>query len=160
MAGFILGYGYFFLLDKAQYMNHHYMVLLFAILLLFIPAHSVWSVDARWKAVPPTRLIHKVLLAFQIEIILVTAGLVKISHDWLHLAPLKNWLLRRQDEVFYGSLFQFDWVIALASYGTIALHVIGAPLLLFKRTRIWVFLPIVCSTFAMLSSLELAFFLS
>ena len=31
-------------------------------------------------------------------------------------------------------------MVALASYGVILLHVVGAPLLLFKRTRLWVFL--------------------
>ena len=148
LAMFILTYGYFFLLDKAQYMNHHYMVLLFAILLICVPAHAAWSVDAKRKTIGPVLLGHKTLMVLQIEIILITAGLVKLSSDWMHLEPLRSWLLRRQDEVFYGALFQHDWIIAFGAYSAIALHLIGAPLLLWKRTRIWVFFAYVMFHFS------------
>lgn len=139
LIGFIACYGYFFLLDKAQYMNHHYMVLLFAILLLAVPGNAALSIDALRKPQAAMRRIHKVLLAAQVEIILVTAGLVKLAPDWLRGAPLGGWLRARQDEVAYGWLFQYDAVILLAAWGTVALHVVGAPFLLWKRTRIPVF---------------------
>jgi len=139
VAAFILSYGYFFLLDKAQYMNHHYLVLLFAILLLAVPAHRAWSVDSLWRKIPQVQRGHRLLLILQIEIVLIFAGLVKISADWLQLEPLRSWLQNRSDDVFYGALFQYDAIIAAGAYGTIALHIFGAPLMLWKRTRIWVF---------------------
>jgi vitamin K-dependent gamma-carboxylase len=141
--GFVLVFGYFFLLDKAQYLNHNYMVLLYAILLALTPANRAFSLDARWGFVTPTPMIARWPVAavrLQTEIILIYAGLVKITDDWLRGEPLGMWLRARADEVLFGPLFQYDWVILMGAWGTIALHVIGAPLLLWKRTRLATFL--------------------
>jgi hypothetical protein len=48
------------------------------------------------------------------------------------------WLAGRDDMPLIGALFNQDWVVAVAAYGSIAMHIIGAPLLLFRRTRGWV----------------------
>jgi hypothetical protein len=74
------------------------------------------------------------------EIMLIYAGIVKINADWLQLQPLKMWLAERSDFPFgLGYLFTQDWAIAVAAYGVIVLHIVGAPLLLWKRTRVVVF---------------------
>jgi vitamin K-dependent gamma-carboxylase len=141
--GFVLVFGYFFLLDKAQYLNHNYMVLLYAILLGFAPANRAFSLDARWGLVTPTPVIARWPVAavrLQTEIILIYAGIVKITDDWLRGEPLGMWLRARADEVLLGPLFQYDWVILAGAWGTVALHVLGAPLLLWKRTRLAIFL--------------------
>jgi hypothetical protein len=70
------------------------------------------------------------------EIMLIYAGLVKLNPDWLRLEPLGMWLARLSDAALIGPLLEQDWVVAVASYGVIAVHLIGAPLLLFRRTRI------------------------
>lgn len=65
---------------------------------------------------------------------------MKINPDWLHLEPMTMWLGNRTDFPLIGSLFTETWVVAVASYGSILLHVVGAPLLLFRRTRMAVFI--------------------
>src|SRR6266446_4953294 len=47
-ALFFLSYTYFFLLDEAWYVNHTYLICLFSFLLIFVPAHRAFSVDA-WR---------------------------------------------------------------------------------------------------------------
>ena len=74
----------------------------------------------------------------QLEIVLIYAGIVKINPDWLNLAPLEQWLLKREDLWLVGELFTQRWAVALAAYGVIVLHLVGAPLLLWKRTRVYV----------------------
>jgi vitamin K-dependent gamma-carboxylase len=141
--GFVLVFGYFFLLDKAQYLNHNYLVLLYAILLGFTPANRAFSLDARWGFVTPTPMIARwpvAVVRLQTEIILIYAGIVKITDDWLRGEPLGMWLRARADEVLLGPLFQYDWFILAGTWGTVALHVLGAPLLLWKRTRLAIFL--------------------
>jgi hypothetical protein len=74
------------------------------------------------------------------EILLIYAGIVKINSDWLQLQPLKMWLAERSDYPYgLGYLFTQDWAVATAAYGIIVLHIVGAPLLLWKRTRLVVF---------------------
>jgi vitamin K-dependent gamma-carboxylase len=136
-------FSYFFLLDKAQYLNHFYMVILYLVLMCFLPANRAWSLDARLRpgiarATVPYASVF--ILRLQIEIILIYAGIVKITEDWLKGEPLGMWLRPQADAVPFGALLHFDWVIVTAAWGTILLHIVGAPLLLWKRTRLPVFL--------------------
>lgn len=139
MVLFTLGFIYQFLLDEALYLNHFYMVILFCILMCFVPANRHWSLDARYRPQIASPLVPnwtRLLLGAQLEIILIHAGLVKINFDWLNLEPLRMWLTARSvDENALLQLLTQDWGIAVAAYGSIALHLLGAPLLLFRKTR-------------------------
>lgn len=136
-------FAYFFLLDRAQYLNHNYMVILYGVLLCFMPANRAFSVDA-WlfprirSLVIPRWPVSTIKL--QTEIILIYAGLVKITDDWLRGEPLRTWLSGREDVIFYGFLFQYDWAFVAAAWGTVVLHVVGAPLLLWRPTRLPLFI--------------------
>lgn len=138
---FSASFGYFFLLDQAQYLNHFYMVILFALSLCVLPANRVWSLDQRLFKFRSGNIPYWCiwLLRVQVEIILVYAGLVKLNPDWLQLQPLAGWLARRADMPLFGDLFVQSWAVAIAAYGVIALHLIGAPLLFWRKTRIYVF---------------------
>ncbi len=143
IVGFTIVFTYFFLLDQAQYLNHFYMVILYALLLCAMPANRAFSVDARlWPAWRRETIPYWPVFALraQTEIILVYAGLVKITEDWLKGEPLGIWLRAQAADVPLGHLFYSDWVIAAGAWGTIALHIIGAPFLLWSRTRLPVFL--------------------
>jgi len=130
-------FSYFFLLDQAEYLNHFYLVILFAILLCALPAHRVWSVDSflRPPRGPDVPYAAVFVLRLQMEIMLLFAGLVKLTPDWLAGEPLGMWLRRRADYVPIGWVFDYDAVILAAAWGTVALHVVGAPLLLWRHTR-------------------------
>ncbi|MFW5881945.1 MAG: HTTM domain-containing protein, partial [Roseicyclus sp.] len=136
-------FGYFFLLDKTEYLNHFYLVILFLILLCFMPAHRALSLDARLfprvrgESVPYATV---ATLRLQMEIMLIHAGLVKLTPDWLAGEPLGMWLRPQADNFVFGFLFHSDWVILAGTWGTVALHVLGAPLLLWRRTRLATFL--------------------
>lgn len=134
-------FAYFFLLDAAEYLNHFYLVLLYALILCVLPAARVWSLDAsaapgRSRTVPYGAVF---ILRAQTEIVLIYAGLVKLTPDWLAGQPLKIWLRARVDGLWFEPLFQMDWLIVAGSWAVIALHVLGAPLLLWHRTRLAVF---------------------
>jgi hypothetical protein len=73
------------------------------------------------------------------EIILIFAGIVKLNPDWLRLQPLSMWLESRSDFPVLGYFFLQDWSVAIAAWGVILLHLVGAPLLLYKKTRLTVF---------------------
>ena len=136
-------FSYFFLLDKAEYLNHFYLVILFLVLMCFLPAHRMLSLDARLR--PAVRRDHVpyasvFILRTQMEIMLICAGLVKLTPDWLAGEPLGLWLRAQSDDFAFGFLFQHDWVILAGTWGAVALHIIGAPLLLWHRTRLATFL--------------------
>lgn len=136
-------FAYFFLLDRAQYLNHNYMVILYGTLLCFMPAGRAYSLDVLIFPRLRTLVIPRwpvSAIKLQTEIILIYAGWVKIADDWLRGEPLKTWLQDDTDKIFYGFLFEYDMAFVLAAWGTILLHLLGAPLLLWRRTRLTVFL--------------------
>jgi len=144
---FFLGFTYVFLLDQSNYLNHFYLVILFSFLFMFLPAHRSLSVDSLiWSDRKSDQAPQWTLwiLRFQMEVIYLYAGIVKINSDWLNLEPLRMWLSSQADLPVIGYLYTQDWAIAIAAYGVILLHLIGAPLLLWKRTRLAVFIIYAC----------------
>ena len=140
--GFNAIFIYFFLLDQALYLNHFYMIALFGLLLGCTDAHRCWSLDRRLGRVRGMRAVPRwnlLILQFQVEVILVFAGLVKIEIDWLRGEPLRTWMLERSWSPL-SPLFELDWIAFAAPVLVILLHVVGAPLLLWSRTRLGMFL--------------------
>ena len=141
---FLVAFTYVFLLDQAEYLNHFYLVILLNILMVFVPANRVYALDSLiWRRVKRHQgqlyVWNVWIVRVQMEIVLIFAGIVKINPDWLQLQPLKMWQGERSHVVLIGPYLNETWVIAVGAYGVILLHVLGAPLLLHKRTRLPVF---------------------
>lgn len=139
---FFLGFTYVFLLDQANYLNHIYLVCVIAALMCVLPAHRAFSVDARLRPGSRTDTIPAWTvwaLRIQFEIMLVYAGLVKLNPDWLQLQPLEMWLGAKADLPLLGTLYSQHWAIAVAAYGVVGLHLVGAPMLFWRRARLYVF---------------------
>jgi len=144
MLVYTLCFSYLFLLDQALYLNHYYLAILFCCIMIFVPANSYWSIDARRKpsiASPTVPAWSRIWLMIQLEIVLLYAGFVKLNWDWINLEPMRLWMTSQAQ----GAHPFFQWItqdpgIAVASYGVILLHLIGAPLLLWRKTRLPVFL--------------------
>ena len=118
--------------------------ILLNILMVFVPANRVYALDSLiWRRVKRHQgqlyVWNVWIVRVQMEIVLIFAGIVKINPDWLQLQPLKMWLGERSHVVLIGPYLNETWVIAVGAYGVILLHVLGAPLLLHKRTRLPVF---------------------
>ena len=86
---FFLGFSYIFLLDQTNYLNHFYLISLLSFILIWIPAHTNYSVDAalcpelKKDTIPAWALW---LLRFQIGIAYFYGGIAKINPDWLNLS--------------------------------------------------------------------------
>ncbi|RJE82457.1 hypothetical protein D3P04_19805 [Paracoccus onubensis] len=96
------GFGYFFLLDKAEYLNHFYLILLFLILICFLFPREAVAERAVVSAVFAIRA--------QTEIMLLFARIMKVTPDWLAAEPLG---LRQRDQADLHPLcflFHDDWV--------------------------------------------------
>ena len=95
---FFVGFTYVFLLDQTRYLNHFYFVILLAFLLCILPANRVfsWSARSRPHDAPATVRAWTVwLVRFQLEVLYIYAGLVKLNPDWLRLEPMRTWLGER-----------------------------------------------------------------
>jgi hypothetical protein len=137
-ALFFVGITYIFLLDKTYYLNHMYLVSILSFLLIIIPCHRSFSLDAlinpklRSQFVPAWSLW---LLRAQIGIPYFYGGLAKLNPDWLRGEPMRTWLAELTSIPLVGHLLTEEWVVYLFSYGGLGFDLLIVPLLLFRKTR-------------------------
>lgn len=136
---FCLGYTHLFLIEKALYQNHCYLICLLSGILIVIPAHQACSLDAYFGLVrksysAPTWALW--LLRLQLGIPYFYGGLAKLNYDWMNSQPMKLWLVRRNDVPFVGELLTWEWAPFIFSYSGILLDLLIVPALLWKRTRL------------------------
>ena len=135
-----LCFTYQFLLEQALYLNHFYAASLFALFLIFMPAHAAWSVDSmqggritRVASIPAWPVY---LLRFQTGVIYFYAGVAKINRDWLNGDPIVSWMRARTDNLFVRVVFDLGLEIPVFAYGGMLIDLLLAPLLLWRRTRL------------------------
>jgi GNAT superfamily N-acetyltransferase len=119
-------------------MGVRYLACLFAFLLIWLPAASVFSVDARRKPWVRTTVPSWTvwLLRFQVGVPYFFAGIAKLDFDWLVRAePLRSWLALHTDFPVIGHLFVHEPVVRLFAFGAVALDLSVPFLLLGRRTR-------------------------
>ncbi|WP_340103935.1 HTTM domain-containing protein [Rhodohalobacter sp. 8-1] len=144
---FFLSFTYIELMDKTTYLNHYYFISILSFLMIFLPAHAYFSVDAfrneklRSKLVPAWTIDS---IKFLLCIVYFYAGLAKLNSDWLiHAMPLEIWLPSKYSLPILGDLFQQSWTHYAFSWAG-ALYDLTIPfLLLIKRTRVFAFALVV-----------------
>lgn len=139
---FFLGFAYVFLLEKTLYLNHFYLIVLISLLLIFIPAHRAFSIDAlRHKTLHADTVPGWTLwiLRAQIGIVYFYGGIAKLNPDWLRGVPLQTVLPRQTDFPLLGPFMAEKWMPLFFSYGGLLLDLLITPLLLWPRTRPFAF---------------------
>lgn len=142
VALFLLSYLYFSLLDEARYQNHEYLICLLSLLLIFIPAHRAFSVDAMIRRKPHAKAAPAWalwLLRGQMVVVYFYGGIAKINPDWLRGEPMRWVMARHLDFPVIGRLFTQEWAVYTMSYGALLFDLFIVPLLLWRRTRIAAF---------------------
>jgi len=142
-AGFCLAFTYLFLIDKAHYVNHLYLICLLSLLLAVVPAHRAFSIDAKLRPAlrsdtAPAWALW--LLRAQIGLVYFYAGLAKLNPDWLHGWPMRMTLAAREGHPIVGLFANEEWAVYLLSYGGLIFDLLVVPLLLWPRTRLFAFI--------------------
>ena len=117
---FFLSFAYAEFMDATNYLNHYYLVILVAFLMIFLPANRKFSMDVLSNPSIQTDSIPRLyidLLKWQIGIVYFFAGLAKVNWDWLfHAMPLAVWLPARVDIPVLGLIFEQPWAPFLFSW--------------------------------------------
>lgn len=130
---------YVFLLDATFFQNHEYLISLLALLLFFIPADAMWSLDTRRvsSGASPTVPVWTVwILRFQVGVPYFFGGVAKLNPDWLAGEPLRTWLGRRTDVEPMASIMANSTFVWFAVFGAIVIDLLAVPLLSWRRTRL------------------------
>ncbi len=127
------------LVDATYYLNHYYFVSIVSLVLIFVPAHRLHSLDVKLglaKAQTTIPALSINLLKVQLGLVYFLAGIAKINADWLlHAMPLAIWLPAQDNFPIIGSLFQYKLTAYLFSWGGMLYDVFIPFILLTKRLR-------------------------
>ncbi|MBI2810932.1 MAG: HTTM domain-containing protein, partial [Candidatus Melainabacteria bacterium] len=135
---FFLAHTYLFLLEKAYYQNHFYLVCLLSFLFIFLPANEVWSIDNDRKVRP--NLVPRwsvLILKLQIAIVYFYGGIAKLNTDWLSGHPQTEFLGQFSHEALIGPIVSHPWFAYLVTYGGIAID-LSLGFLLFWGPTFWI----------------------
>jgi len=141
-ALFFLGFTYMFLVEQATYLNHMYFVGLVSFLMIFVPAHRKFSVDALLRPgiasefAPAWSLW---CLRAQMGLVYFFGGIAKLNSDWLQGWPLRIWMPRELNLPLLWRFRDQVWLALAFSYSGLLLDLLAVPLLLWRRTRPYMF---------------------
>ena len=129
-------YTYAFLLDKAQYNNHYYLICLLAFLFAVTNTDRGFSIDAVRRRLPSRVPAWQVyLFRLQVFVVFFYAGVAKINADWLAGEPVRAWLAARSDYFLIGPLLLKEWFVFLYAYAGMVFDLGIGFALLWSRTR-------------------------
>ncbi|MCU0426471.1 MAG: HTTM domain-containing protein [Candidatus Kapabacteria bacterium] len=146
-VAYFLTFTFVELIDKTYYLNHYYFVSVVALLLCFVPANCLCSVDCGRKTVQEQAMAPRWMidvLKLQLAFVYVYAGLAKLHPEWiLNAMPLRIWLPANDTVPIIGYFFREEWVAYLFSWAGMIYDTTIVGFLLYPNTRIIAFLAVI-----------------
>lgn len=139
MTVFAFSFTYVFLLEKALYQNHYYLICLLSGIMIFVPAHRLWSIDAIRTPGLKSQTAPRIwlwLVRFQIAIPYVYGGFAKLNSDWLHGMPTQMWAERRSYLPIIGPWLGHDYAGLVMSWAGLIFDLLVVPALMWRPTRL------------------------
>src|SRR6185503_2026118 len=118
------------------------LISLVSLLMVFIPAHHAFSLDARWGFTRPSDTAPAWalwLLRAQVGLVYLFGGVAKLNSDWLQGEPVRGWLAPHAGLPVVGPWMGQEWLVWVFAYGGLFFDLAVTPALLWRRTRPWAF---------------------
>ena len=136
---FFLSFTYIELLEKTTYLNHYYFVSVVSFVLIWLPSHAYFSLDAkknesiRAEYIPVWNInIIKLLLS----LVYIYAGLAKLNYDWMvNALPLAIWLPSKTHIPIIGQFMDDRWLHYVFSWSGALYDCFIVFFLMWRKTR-------------------------
>lgn len=138
MVAFALMWTCVYLMQKSNYNNHYYLMMLLCWIMALLPANRWFSLDAKLNpdlkspAMPRWVLL---ILILQVWLVYTFASVAKFYPDWLDASMAKLLMSGKSDYWLVGDLLQKTWVHWSIAYTGIFFDLLIVPLMLWRRTR-------------------------
>ncbi len=143
IAAFTIMWTVVYLMQKSDYNNHYYLLILLCFLMIFMPANNYFSVDVKRKAVTKKLLCPQwaiwIFIA-QVAIVYFFAATSKLSADWFSGKFIAIQFSRLSTHHILGILYGEKWFQLFICYGGFFFDLLIVPLLLWKKTRPYSFI--------------------
>ncbi|WP_188460819.1 HTTM domain-containing protein [Marivirga lumbricoides] len=131
-----------YFMQKSNYNNHYYLLVLLCLIMCLVPANRSYSLDAKHS--PEFRSFTcpnwcRLIFIVQIGIVYTYGGIAKLNPDWLSTESVAIILRSKADLWMVGSFLQENWAHWIIAIGGAFFDLFITPLLLWKRTRKFAF---------------------
>lgn len=140
LSAFTLMWTATYLMQKTSYNNHYYLLILFCLIMLVLPAHRYLSFNAQRNEKTASLSCPRwcyVLIITQLAIVYTYASIAKLNPDWVVGMPIKIWFKAKETYPIIGPLLQGEWVAYAVAYGGILFDLLIVPLMLWRKTRMF-----------------------
>jgi len=127
-----------YLMQKSHYNNHYYLLVLMSWVMMILPAHKGYSLDAKWGFTIPKKTCARICYWFfiiQVVIIYLYASYNKMHLAWIQVKPIEIWFKSKEDFWLIGPLLQEKWFQYFIAWGGIIYDGTIVFLLLHPKTR-------------------------
>ncbi|GIX00873.1 MAG: type I deoxyribonuclease HsdR [Pirellulaceae bacterium] len=132
-----VGFTYVFLLDRANYQNHYYLILLISWWLPWMPLNNCWAVDAWWRGGTEAGIPNWTLwmLRFHVGLPYFFGGVAKIDGEWLLGFPLSMMLATKSHLPVVGAWLASPTTAMVLAWVSMLFDLLIVPALLSKAMR-------------------------
>lgn len=138
MFGYAILWSGAYFMQKTNYNNHYYLLMLFCWIMAFLPANRSLSLDAKrnpdFKSNAMPRWVLVVLI-LQVWIVYTYASVNKFYPGWLNGDAIAVFMAGKANYPLIGTLLQEKWMHSTMIYSGILYDLMIVPLLLWRRTR-------------------------
>jgi hypothetical protein len=138
LVTFIGSFGYLFLIEKAYFNNHCYLLLLLSFLLIFIRADRSFSLDALRDPGVSRRTIpfwNIFLLRAQLCLVYFFAAIPKLYPDFLGGRQMSMFLITQDKLHLLNTFVPMDLAVIFSTYAALIFDLTIGFFLCYKRTR-------------------------
>ena len=131
-----------YLMQKSSYNNHYYLLMLLSFIMVFLPANTYASIDAKQNAKLKNISMPnwcRAIFILQLFILYTYASIAKLYPDWLDGSTIAILMASKSDYFLIGEFLQEPTVHYIIAYGGILFDGLIIPALLWKRTRKFAF---------------------
>jgi hypothetical protein len=143
---FFLGFNYFFLVERAIFNNHYYLISLLSLMLTLAPLNRSWSLDVLRGAVAHTDKLPALWLwifRLHMGIVYFYGGIAKFDHDWLNGLATRKLMGEGNRGTFLEPLMQYEWVPYIYAWSGMLFDLLIPFLMLWKKTRNVAFVSVI-----------------
>ena len=147
MFGYALMWTVLYLMQKAGYNNHYYLVLLLCWIMAFMPADRYFSADVKRGAVKESATCAWYctgLFIFQVSVMYFFAAMSKITPDWFSGKFIAIQFSRLSQHPLLGFIYGNEWFQWFICYAGFMFDLLIIPMLLIKKTRSIAFIISCC----------------
>ncbi|MEP3838881.1 MAG: HTTM domain-containing protein [Algibacter sp.] len=142
ILAFTLMWSATYLMQKSSYNNHYYLLMLLSSIMVFLPANTYASVDAKLNSKITSYSMPqwcRWVIILQLFIVYTYASVAKLYPDWLDTTFIELLMKGKREYWLVGEFLQQKWLHYVLAYGGILFDGLIIPLLLFKPTRKYAF---------------------